>query len=420
MSILGTPDYKKARRLKEEELTSVNLLLNYISVEVEFSFPEGTKYPSIPTRVDDNSDIYPLKGRSVITGPELSLAQNMGCSIKLIEGFIIPFKSVKQGLDGPKGEQVESPKGKQVELNIKKGDLPEKGVFEKPVKQEKGVFKKADVKYDNWSEKVVLEKYQQGLEEPKVKPEYLPGSIGSISIEKPVKQDNSVEREGKKGFDKPKVKEDNFSEQECSVKSAVEKEVLVAVCEDPNVKRSHIKPKEKIDDSFYYGKDLDYETPFRDIMRDLQKKRRDHPKGSFLNQMYKQIGNSVYGQVSSGLSSKKKFDVSTKSFVRMSGGSLSNPILASYITGFTRAVVGECLNNISKLGGKAISVTTDGFIANVPDLENKILSVDNAPCLKLFKDMRKKLTEKILDDGKSTFDNLALEVKSVEEKGVLS
>lgn len=142
--------------------------------------------------------------------------------------------------------------------------------------------------------------------------------------------------------------------------------------------------------------------------------------------MYKQIGNSVYGQVSTGLSCKKTFDPRTNSYVKREGGSLSNPLLASYITGFTRAIIGECLNNIDALGGRVVSVTTDGFITNISNLETLILE-QKAPCLKLFKDMRRKLTEKLnvpqtdevqLESREG--DDSALEVKVVENKGLIS
>ena len=95
MSILGTPDYKKAWYLttKEfEKLSDESLLFNYMTLELEFKFPSRIKYPCIPTRVDDNSDIYPLEGRSVLTGPEFLVARNMGCAFNFIEGVIIPFK----------------------------------------------------------------------------------------------------------------------------------------------------------------------------------------------------------------------------------------------------------------------------------------------------------------------------------------
>lgn len=35
-------------------------------------------------------------------------------------------------------------------------------------------------------------------------------------------------------------------------------------------------------------------------------------------------------------------------------------------------MIGECLHGIDKLGGEVVSVTTDGFITNVENLELKI------------------------------------------------
>ena len=38
-----------------------------------------------------------------------------------------------------------------------------------------------------------------------------------------------------------------------------------------------------------------------------------------------------------------------------------------------RSVIGECLHNVHILEGKLVSVTTDGFITNIKDLETEIL-----------------------------------------------
>lgn len=35
-------------------------------------------------------------------------------------------------------------------------------------------------------------------------------------------------------------------------------------------------------------------------------------------------------------------------------------------------MIGECLHGIQELGGKVVSVTTDGFITNIESLEEKI------------------------------------------------
>lgn len=69
--------------------------------------------------------------------------------------------------------------------------------------------------------------------------------------------------------------------------------------------------------------------PFNSILRTVQEQRREHAKGTISNLMYKEIGNSIYGSVVRGLSNKMKFDIKTKSYKRLSGDELSNPLIAS-------------------------------------------------------------------------------------------
>lgn len=299
MSILGHPDTEKAVRVFNNTVVGMSikdLLFNYIILDVEFEFPEETKYPSIPTRVDDNVDIYPLKGRSMITGCEYLVAKKAGCRLIVKDGVLIPFKL-------------------------------------------------------------------------------------------------KTSRTGKN-----KNKNKNTS--------------LLSELDLHN-----------------------YVTPYRGIMKRLQKERRKHPKKTFYNYIYKLIANAIYGLVSMGISGKNSFDTITKSYVRVEGGELSNPILSSYITGFTRALIGECLHNISKLGGNIVSVTTDGFITDVDNLENKLLQLDSnfITCLTIYKIIRGLLTQvvdhselKNLDTSDPEVvkglkgDNSALEIKNIEDNGLIS
>jgi hypothetical protein len=46
---------------------------------------------------------------------------------------------------------------------------------------------------------------------------------------------------------------------------------------------------------------------------------------------------------------------------------VGNPTMA-----YIRSIIGECLHSIHKEGGLVVSVTTDGFITNLQDLERKI------------------------------------------------
>ena len=91
--------------------------------------------------------------------------------------------------------------------------------------------------------------------------------------------------------------------------------------------------------------------------------------------MYKEIGNTIYGMLVRGISNKTKYDIQSASMKRMGGTKFSNPIMASWITAFVRSLLGELLHYVHLLGGKVVSVTTDGFITDIPDLENKVLDL---------------------------------------------
>lgn len=99
MSLVGDPNYKKVVRLMTMEDVHKyfgenlnNLLTSYSVFEVSFEFPSSIKYPCIPCRVDDNIEIYPMSGNSVITGCELFVAIKLNCKITLKDGVVIPFK----------------------------------------------------------------------------------------------------------------------------------------------------------------------------------------------------------------------------------------------------------------------------------------------------------------------------------------
>ena len=146
--------------------------------------------------------------------------------------------------------------------------------------------------------------------------------------------------------------------------------------------------------------------PFETILHKILEQRREYPKKSINNLMYKELGNSIYGSVVRGLSDKRKFDTKSKSTQRLRGDDISNPFIASWTTAFVRSVMGECLNSIQELGGKAVSVTTDGFITNLPNLESNI---SNNYLFSEFKKMRKNLSS----------DDTGLEIKH-QGKGIIA
>ncbi len=58
---------------------------------VEFAFPENTCFPCLPVRNSNNSLFFPLKGFSYCTAPEIEVALNLGCDIKIKYGIVIPW-----------------------------------------------------------------------------------------------------------------------------------------------------------------------------------------------------------------------------------------------------------------------------------------------------------------------------------------
>jgi hypothetical protein len=72
-----------------------------------------------------------------------------------------------------------------------------------------------------------------------------------------------------------------------------------------------------------------------------------------------------------------------------------------------RSVIGELLHFIAELDGLVVSVTTDGFITNISDLEEKC----NTPLFTQYKRLRYSLSK---DDK-----GVGLEIKAVG-KGIVS
>lgn len=116
------------------------------------------------------------------------------------------------------------------------------------------------------------------------------------------------------------------------------------------------------------------------------------------------------------MANKKVFDIKTGEMRRIEASVLTNPILASYTTAFTRCLVGECLHNISRLGGRVVSVTTDGFLTDVANLEEKILALSEGNTfIKIFRSLRGEIegSPEFLDVKSPSVESSAPEVDSV-------
>lgn len=59
---------------------------------VDFRFPKDTLYPVLPVRTKERGLIYPLRGQSYCTSPEIELALSQGAQLKLLRGVVYPWK----------------------------------------------------------------------------------------------------------------------------------------------------------------------------------------------------------------------------------------------------------------------------------------------------------------------------------------
>ncbi len=105
---------------------------------------------------------------------------------------------------------------------------------------------------------------------------------------------------------------------------------------------------------------------FRDFISSSIQKRAEHPKNSFENLFWKEVGNSTYGKTAQGLRKKRVFDLRSDDMVELPESPLTQPFFASFITSFTRAVLGEILNGFPR-EVRVFSVTTDGFLSTATD-----------------------------------------------------
>lgn len=129
---------------------------------------------------------------------------------------------------------------------------------------------------------------------------------------------------------------------------------------------------------------------FADFIKGCIKRRSEHPKGSFENYFWKEVGNSTYGKTAQGLRKKRAYDIRSDETKPIPESKLTNPFFSSFITGFVRASLGEMMNALPD-DKMVFSVTTDGFLTNAtPD---QLMQASKGELAKRYLDSRTKLID---------------------------
>lgn len=110
---------------------------------------------------------------------------------------------------------------------------------------------------------------------------------------------------------------------------------------------------------------VDDRRVFEPFVQSVRDQRAIHKKEGrkFEEQLWKEIGNSLYGKTAQGLKEKTSFDPRTGASKKTHCSALSNPYYAAHVTGFVRAVVSELIAKIPA-HRTVYSVTTDGFLTD--------------------------------------------------------
>ena len=92
-------------------------------------------------------------------------------------------------------------------------------------------------------------------------------------------------------------------------------------------------------------------------------------KKSFEQDFFKVLVNSVYGKNAQNVVNKSTWDAYHQEMVKLGDSAITNPVSAALITSYVRALLLATMNEAEGKGYHVYSVTTDGFIADIPSVE---------------------------------------------------
>ena len=89
-------------------------------------------------------------------------------------------------------------------------------------------------------------------------------------------------------------------------------------------------------------------------------------KGSLQEQTLKVMNNAVYGKIAQAVVDKRTWDAYSGDMEILGPSAITNPVTAAMITSIVRATLLAAMNQAYEKGYRVYSVTTDGFITNMP------------------------------------------------------
>lgn len=116
------------------------------------------------------------------------------------------------------------------------------------------------------------------------------------------------------------------------------------------------------------------------------KAKAEYGKGSPYERSWKDLSNASYGKSGQGLRDKRAYSPRYDASNIVPPSEITSAPLAAMITALVRALVSACLNELSDLGYRVLSVTTDGFLVDAD--ASVIHSLTGCGLIDAFKEAR--------------------------------
>ena len=110
--------------------------------------------------------------------------------------------------------------------------------------------------------------------------------------------------------------------------------------------------------------------PFRLVVKELLERSKAAKDAGDLGgaELFKQLGNSIFGKTGQGLKGKRSYDPRTGSTTEVGRSKLTSPFVAAWVTGYVRAVLGELLSRLPG-GANVVAATTDSIVHDAAVLD---------------------------------------------------
>ncbi len=105
------------------------------------------------------------------------------------------------------------------------------------------------------------------------------------------------------------------------------------------------------------------------LVEDRRKAKKTHGKKSLEELILKTMVNAIYGKNAQNVVDKSTWDAYSQEMTQLGDSAITNPVSACLTTSYVRALLYATMNEADKKGYRVYSVTTDGFIADIPDVE---------------------------------------------------